>query len=90
MFNLVKCICILQVAWSDPSSTLCILGDAIASFLKTPDKTAKGLGVASRAQIVRSGKTWANGTGVRVLWKFSRISWRHAVSARRWAFVLST
>ena len=88
LFNLIKCLCILKVAWSSHGITLCILGDAIASFLETPDLTTIGLGMASREQIFKRGKDWSMRYGKPIRWEPRAIRWRHAVSFRRWAFVI--
>ena len=87
-FNLIKCLCILRVAWSSHGITLCILGDAIASFLETPDLTTTGLGMASREQIFECGKDRSMGYGRAIRWEPRAVRWRHAVSFRRWAFVI--
>lgn len=78
----------MKVAWSNHEITLCILGDAIASFLKTPDLTTAGLGMVSREQIFECGKNWSMKYGKAIQWKPRAVRWRYAVSFRRWAFVI--
>lgn len=87
-FNLIKCLCILKVARSDHGTILCILGDAIANFLETPDLTTMKLGMTSREQIFECGKNWRMKYGTAIRWKPRGTRWRHAVSFRRWAFVI--
>lgn len=88
LFNLIKSLCIFKVIRSTHVPTLCILGDAIASFLETPDVTTKSLGITSRKQIVGLGQSWSMKRGRAIQWKPGPVRWRHAVPFREWAFVV--
>lgn len=89
-FNAVECVCILWIILRNNGPTLCILGDAIAEFLKAPDICTENLGITSMQDFKHCGKTWSMSQGRRVLWQPSRIRWREAASARRWIFAIVT
>lgn len=88
LFNLIKCLCIFQVLRFDHRTTLCILGDAIASFLEKPDVTTKSLGNTSCKQIAEFNQSWSMKHGKAIRWKPHPVRWRHAVSFRQWTFVM--
>lgn len=84
----MKCFCILTVIRFNDEPTLCILGDAIASFLKTSDPTTKKLGIVTQAQIIKFGEKWVMKKSGTIPWKSRPVRWHHAVSFRRWAFLI--
>lgn len=87
-FNAIKCACILWIILRKNGPTMCILGDAIASFLDIPDIYTENMGITSMRNIKHSGKTWSMSQGRRVPWQPSRVPWREAASARRRIFVI--
>lgn len=86
LFNMVKCLCIFWVIQFDRGPTLCILGDAIASFLETPDQHTARLGAVSKKDIVQTGRKWNQDHGETVQWSPLSNTWRRAASTRRWVF----
>ena len=86
LFNMVKCLCVFWVILFVRGPTLCILGDAVAGFLETPDKWTVNLGIASKAAIIQTGTEWNKTQGSTKQWDPVSISWRHAASTRRWVF----
>ena len=46
--NFIKMICMAWIAWKQDSEPLVTLGDAIASFLKTPDISTVGNCIADK------------------------------------------
>ena len=89
-FNVVKCLCMSWIILRSNGSTLCILGDAIASFLETPDIYTKELGVASIRSITHSGKAWVMSEKQPTSWQPSPTPWVQAPSIRRWLFAVLT
>lgn len=64
-------------------STLCTLGDAIASFLEIPDHTTIDLGIISWFEFKEVNKVWSGIKAVK--WHPRRFRWYQAASNYRWA-----
>ena len=75
---------------------LCTLGDSIASFMREPDHTTKGMSTATmrdfQAPILSryfgKAKTLRPGPQMPRPWYPERMQWRHAVSLERWVWFL--
>ncbi|KAE8454592.1 hypothetical protein EG329_000215 [Mollisiaceae sp. DMI_Dod_QoI] len=85
--NFLKCCCIFWVIWYRSEHSLCTLGDAIASFLESPDPHTKSLGLVSKDSIINLDD-WQNGGTIE--WRPRSIRWLHAASLRRWVFTMTT
>lgn len=79
--NALKTVLLAWIAFHPPKEPLFILGDAIQSFINTPDTHTEGSCLAS-ADMIRKGQNW---TGPHPL-SPQRRRWAAAVSNRRWIF----
>ena len=79
--NLFKALIIAYVAFRPPKEPLFILGDAIQSFMVSPDAFSEGSCLAS-ADMIRKGKNWMGPHPLSP----ARRRWAAAVSRRRWIF----
>ena len=62
--------------------SLVVLGDAIGSFLETPDKHTEGMSIASKDQISKSNGRWEVTKPLK--WRTVRRRWWDAASSRKW------
>ena len=91
--NIVKVILMIWLAFSMNESPLLTIGDAVASFLTTPDAMTTGRCLLSVTDVEIARNEWSC-TGTRSQpvmakqWKPSTVRWSQAVSWRRW--LLST
>ncbi|PVH88666.1 hypothetical protein DL98DRAFT_580231 [Cadophora sp. DSE1049] len=82
--NVIKILCLGLILWRHRTSTLVTTGDAIASFLDTPDPVTKSHCLLSRKDVV-SGK-WLQSEATPVPYSKSNLRWHHAASTGRWWF----
>lgn len=84
--NLTKLIVMTFFWWRQPTEPLVALGDAIASFLDTPDPSSrlKRVVESDKGQTVKTSKGWSD----RGLGRNQMIRWFWAASRLRW--ILST
>lgn len=89
VFNAIKVLTLIYVFFAVKENPLLTMGDAVASFLKRPDDTTRGLCLVSK----RSIKQWSAGNveadSVGVPYDPTRKSWSTAVSKVRWAFCMT-
>lgn len=88
--NYCKCLCILYTAirYSKRSDLpLSVLGDALMSFLKHPDKYTRGMALVSLKDLQRKAETWNNPTPRQ--WHPVRSRWASAASRKRWFSTLT-
>ena len=90
IFNLFKVVCILCLALmnyyhKDPS--LVILGDAICSFLKSPDQSTRGMSIISKKDMTDDEKAWSNPEPRK--WQALRLRWHVAPRTRRWLWCIA-
>jgi len=81
--NLVKAICMVAAVVRSREPTLVTLGDAVDSFLRTPDPTTRGTCFADRRFVERE---WRRGwkTGPRQWKQKGAQRWWTSVSKKRW------
>ena len=81
--NLVKACCMVMAVVRSREPTLVTLGDAVDSFLKTPDQTTIGICFADRRYI---GRDWRPQRRARPRqWKQKEVQrWWTSVSKKRW------
>jgi hypothetical protein len=84
--NFIKLICMVLLATSIDGSPLLNIGDAVSSFLESPDRTTRRMCLVTKADIEK--KYWKkDGYGAPVdptEWQPSTQRWFHAVSRTRW------
>lgn len=89
--NFVKLVCMYVVATRLRDSPLITVGDALESFLNTPDPHTKDMCLLNRAT-ARNG-TWANtltdGDPLPTNAALPPLRWTHAATPRRWAITMS-
>ena len=78
--NLVKTVCMVTIAWKKDTEPLMTLGDAIASFVDTPDPTTVGNCVAGKSRFEQSTE-WEQ---VPIRWRWKPLCWYEAASDGRW------
>jgi len=78
--NFIKLICITLTIWKS-DFTLVTLGDAISSFLETPDPASKGMCTATKKEI--QDGWWPVSNRPR-RWLNKRTFWYEAVGFQRW------
>ena len=78
--NIVKVSVMGLTIWKFQTPTLVTIGDAMASFLDTPDPNTLGMCLATR-EIFRKGK-WSNVHGGK--WAPKKHHWFKAASTKRW------
>jgi hypothetical protein len=79
--NCIKATCMLATLYVDIEG-LVTIGDAISSFLKTPDETTVGMCIVNRRTIAKA--SWKEPSRVATCWKTSRHFWFQALSMARW------
>ncbi|KAH7336430.1 hypothetical protein BKA65DRAFT_538551 [Rhexocercosporidium sp. MPI-PUGE-AT-0058] len=82
--NIVKIICLGLILWRQRISTLVTTGDAIASFLETPDPSTKGHCLLSKKDLV--SKEWMENGVCADSYQKGKLRWHHAASRGRWWF----
>jgi hypothetical protein len=78
--NLIKLICMCIAAAKYGESTLVTLGDAIASFLESPDPTKRGMCLATKKDFYKTG----DGFAAPRVWRERKYFWFQALSWRSW------
>lgn len=80
--NATKASLMLATWWNLQSPTLVTLGDAVASFLDTPDSTTAGACLTTNADVRKGRVKWIDQG--KKLWVPKREYWFRAASVRRW------
>ncbi|RTE77655.1 hypothetical protein BHE90_007883 [Fusarium euwallaceae] len=78
--NALKAAILLYIARNPPDGSLFVLGDAVESFLTTPDAFSGDSCLASVSDIRKDDKNWARPRP----WAPIRRRWAGAISRRRW------
>ncbi|MCJ1431301.1 hypothetical protein MMC27_000652 [Xylographa pallens] len=96
--NLIKAICMAITVWQQKVPTLVTVGDAISSFLDSPDPTTFKNCMISRVDVVRGrwgGKKRFSGEQIKTpaplsrAWSPKQKRWFSAASAKRWIVCIS-
>lgn len=84
--NLIKLVCMVVLCFSMGPPPLLNVGDAISSFLNSPDSTTMGMCLASKTDVdLKYWKKKGYGAPVDpISWNASRVRWFRAVSRKRW------
>ena len=86
--NFIKMSCMAWIARKQDTEPLVTLGDAIASFLETPDKFTVGNCIASKESYsIRRNQTWETDESwgpLPLAWLGRRKTWFSAASKERW------
>ncbi len=91
IFNLIKSVGIVWLLYGRSQHTICTLGDAIASFLETPDTTTSKFGVATSHSLTRIvGTSRKEAKAGPQMWLPKDIRWFNAGSKGRWWFTMTT
>ncbi|KXX74328.1 hypothetical protein MMYC01_209950 [Madurella mycetomatis] len=86
MLNLLKALLMLTAALSTDTKPLLTVGDAVASFMRAPDESTRGLCLTSKNDIVESGGSWRESR--RLLSEFRRRRKFATAGVGRWALCL--
>ncbi|KAL1629800.1 hypothetical protein SLS56_005196 [Neofusicoccum ribis] len=86
VFNAIKVVCICFVARRMRDQPMITLGDAVASFLRSPDAATKGMCLATRAHFQRSSKgpDWSQAIESPMTYKPQKMRWMRTASIRHW------
>ena len=95
--NLIKALCMALTVWKQKTPTLVTIGDAIASFLDSPDSTTVGRCMTTKADVLRghwSKKDISSGQADFVAtsatkWLPKHNRWFSAASVKRWVTCIS-
>lgn len=80
-FNIVKAIVLCYVAFTSKDSPLLTTGDAVSSFLRTPDQSSRGMCLLPMESVRQPAKYRRTMT-----FDAKPRRWRSAISRRRWSF----
>lgn len=81
--NLVKLLCMAIIAKKHTTANLVTVGDAMASFLESPDPCTEHMGLATKDDFKK------NDVGMPRTWEPKRRFWYQTVSWRRWLLFTS-
>ena len=87
--NFIKFCCMIYTTvryWRHRDPPLSILGDALCSFLQSPDPTTSKAGILSRGMIPSDAKLWKEPQQRK--WEIRCSRWIFAASWKRWTFCL--
>jgi hypothetical protein len=89
VMNAIKAVAMLFLAFWIKDRPILTLGDAISSFLETPDPHSAGLGLITKYEVQLSRSKWATKSKVRKgkIWDGAR---ENCSSASRWRWLLCT
>jgi alpha-beta hydrolase superfamily lysophospholipase len=86
VFNLVKLVCMMLLLFSVKETPLLNMGDAVSSFLDTPDPSTQGMCLAGKTEV---NKHWRKKGSISVpplTFTATSQRWCRAVSWTRWMF----
>ena len=95
--NLLKALCMAFTVWKQKTPTLTTIGDAVASFLDSPDSTTVGRCMMAKADVLKghwSKKHISSGQAEFVAtsateWLPKHNRWFNAASVKRWVTCIS-
>jgi hypothetical protein len=87
IYNLGKMLSILYVAFYIKDDPLMTVGDAVQSFLSRPDKTTRGMCLASKADLMAKSVTITSEPEPKP-YSPKPLQWRTAASNRRWTIFI--
>ncbi|KAH7191753.1 uncharacterized protein B0J16DRAFT_353441 [Fusarium flagelliforme] len=82
--NIIKAAVLVRIVRHAPTEPLLVLGDAIQSFLKSPDAVSRGHCLASKDTLRRRCGWWEA-----ITIKKTRRFWGAAVTKSRWTFIFA-
>ncbi|KAL0258882.1 hypothetical protein SLS55_006386 [Diplodia seriata] len=90
-FNAVKLVCMAYAASRMHDKPLITLGDAISSFIRSPDATTRSMCLATRIQFERSRKRqdWSQAIETPMAYRPQRIRWSKTASMQHWLITVS-
>ena len=81
--NVIMICCMTCIVQKRSWKPLVILGDAVQSFIESPDATTEGSCVAGREKLAKS-EQWRNHASE---WNPRRLAWRNAVAKHSWTII---